>query len=71
MSISKPAAASAARSAIVAFEPGRMTRSASPASACGARTQTSSTAGLYVPQVGDDVEALATVAGLVPRQEAG
>ena len=51
MSMSKPAARSAARSAIVAFEPGRMTRSASPGSAAPGRTRTSSTVGLGVERI--------------------
>ena len=51
MSISKPAWRSAARSAMVALEPGRMTRSASPGSALPGRTRTSSTRRLGVERI--------------------
>ena len=45
MSMSNPAERSAARSAMVAFEPGSTTRSASPGSAAPGRTRTRSTDG--------------------------
>ena len=45
MSTSNPASRSDLRSAIVAFEPGKMMRSASPGSALPIRTRTNSTAG--------------------------
>ena len=58
MSMSKPVSRSASSSAIVVFEPGRMTRSASPGSAVPGCTRTRSTSGsasqrIEIVEIGD------------------